>query len=150
VRLPKSITSKHLGKGPLDSRINGSAPYGEHRRLLDVELTARGVDRLWQPDVIIAKELRLPYLTRHNGAIYAWPQPTPPLFAASFMVPSGPGPSWHEEIEARNAARGEESDRAIAHLNERAREHEERLLKEGKEAIALEIAERNRRAGWPY
>jgi hypothetical protein len=46
--------------------------------------------------------------------------------------------------------RREESDRAIAHLNERAREHEERLLKEGKEAIAREIAERNRRAGWPY
>ena len=98
----------------------------------------------------VAKELRLPYLTRHNGAIYAWPLPAPPLFAASFMVPSGPGPNWHEEIEARNAARREESDRAVAHLNERAREHEERLLKEGKEAIAREIAERNRRAGWPY
>jgi hypothetical protein len=130
------------------SRINGSAPDREHRRLLGVELTARGVDRLWQPDVIISKELRLPYLTRDKGPIYAWPRPTPPLFAASFMVPSGPGPNWHEEIEARNAARREESDRAIAYLNERAREHEERELKEGKEAIAREIAERNRRAGW--
>jgi hypothetical protein len=50
----------------------------------------------------------------------------------------------------RDAARREESDRAIAYLNERAREHEERLLKEGKEAIAREIAERNRPAGWAY
>jgi hypothetical protein len=42
----------------------------------------------------------------------------------------------------------EESLRAIAHLNERAREREERELKEGKEPIAREIADRNRRAGW--
>jgi hypothetical protein len=131
------------------SRVNGSAPDGERRRLLGVELTARGVEILWQPDVWVAKELRLPYLSRHNGAIYAWPPAMPSPFAdVPVMVPSGNGPNWHEELEARGAARGEESDRAIAHLNERAREHEERELKEGKEAIAREIAERNRRAGW--
>jgi hypothetical protein len=33
---------------------------------------------------------------------------------------------------------------------ERARLREERELKEGKEAITREIAERKRRAGWPY
>jgi hypothetical protein len=65
-------------------------------------------------------------------------------------VPSGPGPDWHEELKARDAAQREESARVIANLNERAREYEERLLKEGKEAIAREIAERNRRHGWPY
>jgi hypothetical protein len=32
--------------------------------------------------------------------------------------------------------------------NERDREHQERELNEGNEAIALEIAERNRRNGW--
>jgi hypothetical protein len=33
---------------------------------------------------------------------------------------------------------------------ERDRQREERELREGREAIAREIAERNRRAGWPY
>ena len=133
------------------SRINASAPPDDHRRLLKVERTARGVDRLWQPDVIIAKELRLPYyyFTRDNGPIYAWPPPPPPLFAASF-VPSGPGPNWPEELKARDAAQREERLRVIANLNERAREREERENREAKEAIAREIAERNRRAGWPY
>jgi hypothetical protein len=32
---------------------------------------------------------------------------------------------------------------------DRDRQRQERELKEGKEAIAREIAERNRRAGWP-
>jgi hypothetical protein len=129
------------------SRVDLSAPTGDSRRLRGVEKTARGVDILWQPDVWIAEMLRLPYFTRNNGQIYAWP-PSPPPVSYQFVVPSGPGPNWHEELKARDAARGEESDRAIAYLNERAREHEERLLKEGKEAIAREIAERNRRAGW--
>jgi hypothetical protein len=38
--------------------------------------------------------------------------------------------------------------RAIAYYKERDRQRQERELKEGKEAIAREIAERNRRAGW--
>jgi hypothetical protein len=131
------------------SRINGLAPAGEHRRLLQVELTARGVKGLLQPDVWIAEMLRLPFFWRESGPIYAWPQPTPPLFAASFVpVPSGPGPNWHEEIEARNKAQREESLRVIDHYKERDRERQERELKEGKEAIAREIAERNRKAGW--
>ena len=67
-----------------------------------------------------------------------------------FVVPSGPGPNWWEEFEARDAPLREERLRVIADLNERARKREERELKEGKEAIAREVAERNRRAGWPY
>jgi hypothetical protein len=131
------------------SRINGLAPDGEHRRLRGVELTARGVKGLLQPDVWIAEQLRLPAFARGNGPVLAWPPPAPPVFVPSFVLP-GPGPNWHEEIEARNKARCEESDRAFAALKERAREREERELKEGKEAIAREVAERNRRAGWPY
>jgi hypothetical protein len=65
-----------------------------------------------------------------------------------FPVPSGPGPNWWEEFEARDAALREERLRAIAHLNERARQREEREEKEAKEAIAQEVADRNRRAGW--
>jgi hypothetical protein len=131
------------------SRVAGTAPPGDNRRLLKVELTARGVKGLLQPDVWIALELRLPYFTRDSGPIYAWPPRTPSPFAyVPVMVPSGPGPDWHEELKARDVAQREESLRVIANLNERAREREERELKEGKEAIAREIAERNRRAGW--
>jgi protein involved in temperature-dependent protein secretion len=86
---------------------------------------------------------------RDSGPIYAWPPPTPPVFASSVVLP-GPGPDWQAEIKARNAAQREESERAIAHLRELARERRERELKEGKEAIAREVAERNRRHGWPH
>jgi hypothetical protein len=53
-------------------------------------------------------------------------------------------------LELAVGARREESLRVIAYYEERAREREEREIKEAKEAIAREIAERNRRAGWPY
>jgi hypothetical protein len=49
-----------------------------------------------------------------------------------------------------NAAEREENERHIAHLRERDRERQERELKEGQEAIAREVAERNGRNGWPY
>jgi hypothetical protein len=131
------------------SRINGAAPYGEHRRLLKVELTARGVKGLMQPDVFIAEMLRLPFFWRDSGPIYAWPLPTPSPFAdVPVTVPSGPGPNWHEELKTRDAAQREDSLRGIAYYKERDRQRQERELKEGKEAIAREIAERNRRAGW--
>ena len=131
------------------SRINGSAPYGDHRRLREVELTARGVEGLLQPDVWIAEMLRLPFFWRDNGPIYAWPPPTPP--ASSFvLVPPGPGPDWHAELKAQAAARHEESLRVIAFYESQRREREEREFKEGREAMAREVAERNRRNGWPY
>jgi hypothetical protein len=131
------------------SRINGSAPDGDHRRLLGVELTARGVEGLMQPDVWLAEMLRLPFFWRDSGPIYSWPPPTPPVFVPSFVLP-GPGPDWHAQLKAQAAARHEESLRAVAHYESQRREREERELKEGKEAIAREVAERNRRNGWPY
>ena len=42
------------------SRINGSAPLGEHRRLLRVELTARGLKSFSTADPPIAKGVQLP------------------------------------------------------------------------------------------
>ena len=45
-------------------RINVAAPYGDYPRLRGVELTARGLDRLLQPDISIVQELRLPNFTR--------------------------------------------------------------------------------------
>jgi hypothetical protein len=100
-------------------------------------------------NVWIAEMLRLPFFWRDNGPIYAWPPPTPPAFV-SCLVPSGPGPNWLEESKARDAARREESLRVVAHYEAQRREREEREFKEGREAMAREVAERNRRLGWPY
>src|SRR5262249_46168484 len=98
-----------------------------HRRLLGVELTVHGVEKLWQPDVWVAEMLRLPFLTRKDGPIYAWPAPPPPV-SYHFLVPSGPGPNWEEEIKARNAARAEESQRVGAFIDARERERQDREL----------------------
>jgi hypothetical protein len=95
------------------SQLNQSAPSGDRRGIHGVELTARGVEALLQPDVRIAETLRLPFFQRDRGPIFVWPPATPPA-AYTFPVPSGPGPDWHKEIEARNAARAEESRRVAA------------------------------------
>jgi hypothetical protein len=113
------------------SRIDGSRPDTENRRLRGVELTARGVEGLLQPDVYIAEMLRLPFFWRDSGPIYAWPPPTPPLLAPSFVL-AGPNPDWQDEIKARNAAQREESERVIAHYRERDRERRERELRRAK------------------
>jgi hypothetical protein len=55
------------------SRVDGTAATGERRRLRSVELAARGVEKLLQPDVYLAETLRLPFFWRDNGPIYAWP-----------------------------------------------------------------------------
>jgi hypothetical protein len=66
---------------------------------------------------------------------------------SSFVLP-GPGPDWHAELKARNAARHEESLRAIAYYNERDRRREEREAAEAREENDRQI-ERRRRDGWP-
>jgi hypothetical protein len=65
------------------------------------------------------------------------------------VVPTGSGPDWQADTAARNVALREESERLIAGYRERDRHRRERGLREGKEAIAREVAERNRRNGWP-
>jgi hypothetical protein len=125
--------------------IGHPAHLGE---LLGVELTARGLDRLGQYNVWIAEELRLPFFTRDTGPNNAWP-PWKPLLASTFVVPSGP-PHWHEETKARNAARAEESQRVAALHEKGQRERQERERREAIAAIEQQVAERNRRAGWPY
>jgi hypothetical protein len=131
------------------SRVDRSAASGEPRRLRRVALAARGVEGLLQPDVWIAEMLRLPFFWRDSGPIYAWPPPTPPLLASSFVLP-GPGPDWQAEIKARNEERQREGERVAAFYANQEREKEERAAKEGREAIARKVAERHRREGWPY
>jgi hypothetical protein len=56
------------------SRVNGSAPPGEHRRLRGVELSARGLESL-TADPPIAKAVQLPDWA--HSARMAWPPPRP-------------------------------------------------------------------------
>jgi hypothetical protein len=55
------------------SHINGSAPSGEHRRLLGVELAARGLESFGTADPPIAKGVQLPDWA--HSARMAWPPP---------------------------------------------------------------------------
>lgn len=106
------------------SRINGSAPPGDHRHLLGVELTGRGLASFSTASPSIAKELKLPDFERSDQT--AWPPHRsldPALFAP--VVEGDPRlytDRWHEVWEERAQA---------------AREKEAREAKE-KEAAALE------------
>jgi hypothetical protein len=65
--------------------------------LRGVELTARGIERLLQPDFEIHKELRLPNFKRGaNEPLLAWPPPQPSLAAqmAGMPVPAGTRRPW--------------------------------------------------------
>jgi hypothetical protein len=122
------------------SHINRMAPSGARAHLRGVELTARGIERLLQPDVVIAKELRLPTFKRGaNEPLLAWPPPQPSLAAqmAGMRVPGGPGPDWHAAMEERDRRRREESERLSAYYEERERELAKRReadLREAREA----------------
>jgi hypothetical protein len=85
---------------------------------------------------------------RETGPIYAWPPPPPSVSVPSFVLP-GPDPDSHSEVKARAVAQHEDSERAVAFYEAQRREREEREFKEGREAIAREVADRNRRNGWP-
>ena len=66
-------------------RINVAAPYGDYPRLRGVELTARGLDRLLQPNISIVQELRLPCFDCAPGMpLMAYPLPQP-NFAVEFV-----------------------------------------------------------------
>jgi hypothetical protein len=126
------------------SHINRMAPSGARAHLRGVELTARGIERLLQPDIEIHKELRLPNFKRGaNEPLLAWPPPQPSLAAqvAGMPVPSGPGPDWQAAVDRR---RREESERLSAYYEERERE-----LTKRREAELREAREAHRRQhGW--
>ncbi len=62
------------------SRVNGSAPNGEQRRLCGVELTARNLEEFNRYHPSVAKHVQLPEL-EHSYKM-AWPPPPPSLAAA--------------------------------------------------------------------
>jgi hypothetical protein len=103
------------------SRINGAAPSGEHRRLLEVELTARGLERFTREDPSIANELRLPSFEHSDRTV--WPPPR--VFDQSMFepVPYDPrySPDWglvqeEERREARERAEREAKEREAKKL----------------------------------
>ena len=109
------------------SRVNLAAPYGDHPRLRDTELIARGLDRLMQPDVSIPQELRLPTFHRDDGPVLAWP-PREPSLAETYVLPPAfllPVVVEQERLEA-NRRRHEENARLDASYEKREREAAQR------------------------
>ena len=65
------------------SRVNGSAPEGERRRLAEVELAARNLESFSTADPSIAKAVRLP--DWGHSVKTAWPPPR--LFDSALFAP---------------------------------------------------------------
>ena len=86
-------------------RVNSAAPYGDHPRLRSVELAARGVDCLMQPDISIPQELRLPNLHSSSGQLLAWPPPQP-SFAIQLLHAMYPGNQAYAELARSDEAAG--------------------------------------------
>ena len=83
------------------SRINGSAPEGEHRRLRQTELVARGLNNFSRADPPITKAVQLPGWT--NSEKMVWPPPQPSLavqVATSMTFSQHPGDHWWQQRDA--------------------------------------------------
>jgi hypothetical protein len=120
-----------------------AAPYGDYPRLRGVELTARGLDHLLQPDISIVQELRLSCFDRAPSMpLMAYPLPQP-NFAVEFVNSMPPDTfdwrNWHEEIGRRDARIRAENARVIAQAEERQRAREEREAAEAKEANQVAV-----------
>jgi hypothetical protein len=93
------------------SRVNGSAPSGERRRLRKVELEARGLDGFTRAAPSIVDELRLP---QWEPGGQEWPPPALP-FNAAMAAAIAPRPfnprysaDWAAAKEAEAAERREQ------------------------------------------
>jgi predicted transcriptional regulator len=125
------------------SRVNGSAPAGEHRRLRQTELVARGLGNFSRADPPITKAVQLPDWT--NSEKMAWPPAEPSLavqFATS-MTFSHPSGDWWQQREERAQAMREEHARVIEHYDAMEREREERENAEAA-SVAAAAARRSR------
>jgi hypothetical protein len=123
------------------SRINGSAPSCEHRRLLGVELSARGLDGFTRDEPSIARAVQLPDFER--SAVLAWPPPKPSMavqVATSMTYGSHPSANWWEESKERAQAMREDHERVIAYYDAMAQQREkseaDEAQKRGKGAAA--------------
>ncbi len=118
------------------SRINIAAPEGEHRRLLGVELTARGLTAHSRTQPEIAKNISLPEWACSDRM--AWP-PQRPSIAAAYAASIAPGfdprysADWWKVSEEAAAARQREQERTAKHFKELTMQQEQRLNREEKE-----------------
>jgi hypothetical protein len=69
------------------SRINGSAPSCEQRRLRQVELVARGFEAFSRSDPAITKIVQLPDWENSSRMVWPPPQPALAVMVAMSMVP---------------------------------------------------------------
>ena len=127
-------------------RVNAAAPYGDYPRLRGVELTARGLDHLLQPDISIVQELRLPCFDRAPGMpLMAYPLPQP-NFAVEFVNSMPPDTfdwrRWHEELEKRDRRILEDNRKQVAEVEQRQREREAAEVRKAKEADQVAAVER--------
>lgn len=126
------------------SNLHRQAPSGEYRRLLGVELTARGLQSFSCEQPSIAANLKLPDWTRSDRL--AFPPPTIPasvLIAASAtyaqsdhvpIAPPSPPPAlvhshtgdWWRENEVLKRQQHEEQSRVAKYYDAMARAREER------------------------
>jgi hypothetical protein len=83
--------------------------FDDHMDLPLVECAARRIKRI--DDAFSLMRLKISF---SDPTAYDWPPADPPIDFAS-LVPaalmSGPGPDWHEAIDARNAARAADAKR---------------------------------------
>jgi hypothetical protein len=73
--------------------------------------------------------------------MFGSPGPTSAIFSAGFL---------RDHHRSHREAIQRQGERVVAHYGNRDRERQKREEREGREAIAREVAERNRRNGWPY
>jgi hypothetical protein len=100
---PRWLHEPHTGAAAIVGG-NSAAPYGDHPRLRSVELAARGLDRLMQPDISIPQELRLPNPHSSSGQL-AWPPPQP-SFAIQLLHAMYPGNHAYAELARSDEAAG--------------------------------------------
>lgn len=98
------------------SRVNGAAPSGEHRRLLEVELHARDLDAFTRDEPSIITEVKL--RDWGDSARMLWPPPR--TLDQSMFAPVVSGDPrlytgrWHEVWEEQAAAAREQEEREAA------------------------------------
>jgi hypothetical protein len=121
------------------SRINGGAPDGEHRRLSEVELVARGITGFTRDAPSIAKTCQLP--DWEHSSQMAWPPAQVPLgVLAASMVPAfdtryNQG-RWYEVIAERDEHQRRDSARVDADNARRAQEREDAENAENRQRAA--------------
>ena len=123
------------------SRINGTAPDGEHRRLRGVELEARNLEHFTRDNPSLASTVEL--RSWDNSGKTLWPLTSSGSFAAAFassmMTASAYSPAdWSKpEYQAVRRAEQEKNNREIGENYQRMTEQqEERINAEERERFA--------------